>query len=212
MKNLRLSTLSLTLAIAVMTLGYVNVASAGKPTCPGDHPSCKEAGDDGYSVTIKWQVEGHSTDNWLLGSGGKKSIGLNDATAGPGHDVGDLTDLSFFTDSSGPFLSDGDFCFSDPAELHQATIKQGKGGRAQAAFWFDGKTNDGNTSVLYALALFGADGSGADLPGEATLDMKTWELKVENESKTIKYMSCQSASEEDVLVPVTITVTPVDTS
>jgi len=36
------------------------------------------------------------------------------------------------------------------------------------------------------LKLFGADGSGAALPGEAELFMTTWELKVENESKTIK--------------------------
>ncbi len=90
-----------------------------------------------------------------------------------------------------------------PFTLHQATISQGKGGRAQAAFWFDGLTKDGNTSVLYALALFGADGSGADLPGEATLDMKTWELKVENEVKTIKDNSCRGAGDTDVTINVT---------
>ncbi len=92
--------------------------------------------------------------------------------------------------------------------LHQATISQGKGGRAQAAFWFDGLTKDGNTSVLYVLKLFGADGSGAALPGEAELFMTTWELKVENESKTIKDMSCLGDGTDPV---VTITVTTATT-
>ncbi len=39
MNILRLSTLSLALAIAVFSLGYLN-PSAAKPICPG-HPSCK---------------------------------------------------------------------------------------------------------------------------------------------------------------------------
>ena len=36
----RQSTLLLTLAIAVLTLGYANVSFAVKPVCPGTHPSC----------------------------------------------------------------------------------------------------------------------------------------------------------------------------
>ena len=47
MSILRLLTLSLTLAIAVFALGYVNPAFAAKPDrCP-DHPSCKDGGGDG---------------------------------------------------------------------------------------------------------------------------------------------------------------------
>ncbi len=47
MNNLRLSTLTLSLAIAVFALGYVNPAFAAKPDrCP-DHPSCKDGGGDG---------------------------------------------------------------------------------------------------------------------------------------------------------------------
>ncbi len=47
MNILRLSTLSLTLAIAVITLGYANPASAAKPDCVADptHPSCKTPPD-----------------------------------------------------------------------------------------------------------------------------------------------------------------------
>ena len=47
MNILRLSTLSLTLAIAVMTLGYVDSASeAKKPTCSGPHQKCNNGDDD----------------------------------------------------------------------------------------------------------------------------------------------------------------------
>jgi len=46
MNALRLSTLSLILATAVITLGYVDYASAGKPKCPGDHPKCNKGDDD----------------------------------------------------------------------------------------------------------------------------------------------------------------------
>lgn len=48
----RLSTLSLTLAIGVMTLGYVS-PSFTKPACPG-HPSCK---DDGGAGGITYTAE-----------------------------------------------------------------------------------------------------------------------------------------------------------
>ncbi len=41
----RLSTFSLTLAIAVLTLGFTTPSLAGKPVCPGTHPSCKDDPD-----------------------------------------------------------------------------------------------------------------------------------------------------------------------
>ncbi len=62
MKILRLSTLSLTLAIAVVTLGYVNPSSAGKPNaCNEDppHPSCKD--DPVSSITYTAQLTGPRT-------------------------------------------------------------------------------------------------------------------------------------------------------
>ncbi len=191
MKILRLSTLSLTLAIAVLTLGYVNVASAAKPICPGDHPSCKEAGDSGYKVTIEGHVDGVSDDNWLGGFGGKKSIGLNDASEE--HKVGAFTNLDFFTENS-PFGDFGTTCFPGPFTIHQAIISRGKGGRAQAAFWFDGKTDDNSTDVLYALALFGQfDPEIAWPPDEGKphlIMMEDWKIIVENEGKEIKSISC----------------------
>ena len=56
MNILRLSTLSLTLAIAVMTLGYVNSSSAAKKdidcTDPSSHPSCKPSDDSSPSENL----------------------------------------------------------------------------------------------------------------------------------------------------------------
>jgi len=184
----------------------IALAEPPDPKCPGDHPSCKEAGADGYSVTIEGDVDGKSEDNWLLGVGGKNSIGFNAATAG--HDVGDFTSLHFFTGSDSPFGSVGATCFSVPAELTQATIKQGKGGRAQAAFWFDGKTDDGITSVLYALALFGLFDTETAWPPEGTphvMMMTDWKIIVENEGKAIKSISCIGEGDDDITVQITVT-------
>ena len=216
MNILRLSTLSLTLAIAMMTLGYVSVASAAKPICPGDHPSCKEAGESGYSVTIEGHVEGASADmegasadNWLGGVAGKNSIGLNDASEG--HNVGAFTGLEFFTGNDSPFGSDGASCFpSAPFTIHQAIISRGKGGRAQASFWFDGFTKHDNTSVLYALALFGqfdSDKAWPPVEGEHHLIMMTdWKIIVENEGKEIKSISCIGEGEpDDITVAIEVT-------
>ncbi len=51
MNILRLSTLSLILATAVITLGYVDFASAGKPKCPGSHPKCNNDDNEEPPVT-----------------------------------------------------------------------------------------------------------------------------------------------------------------
>ena len=57
MSNLRISTLSLTLATALITLGFVNPAYAAKPDkpCPG-HPSCDEG--DGTAVVYTAELQG----------------------------------------------------------------------------------------------------------------------------------------------------------
>lgn len=56
MKNLRLSTLLLTLAIAVFSLGYVNPAFADKPVrdcgVENPHPSCKDDDDSSPSENL----------------------------------------------------------------------------------------------------------------------------------------------------------------
>ena len=56
MSILRLSTLSLTLAISIISLGFTNPAFAAKPDCDSDpsHPSCDDGGGaDGITYTAE---------------------------------------------------------------------------------------------------------------------------------------------------------------
>jgi hypothetical protein len=228
MNILRLSTLSLTLAIAVITFGYMNVASAGKPDCSegGDHPSCKDAlGGGGYSVIFMGDLTGGSSENWL---GDSKGVGLNDAGVHDG--VGMFlvsTDLPFFAsefygddDNSGalcfPGEEHGDFVYEEDYLLHQAQIKEGKKGRAEATFWFHGLTAEvtNPTRVLYALTLYGDFDETKPWPPvddeHVILMKKGWKMIVENEGKAIKDVSCIDKIEGDDVIDVTITVTKVE--
>ncbi len=60
MNILRLSTLSLTFAIAVFALGYANPSFAGKPSCENNstHPKCKNDEPTDGSVTYEAALEG----------------------------------------------------------------------------------------------------------------------------------------------------------
>ena len=119
----RLSTLLLSLVIAVVMLGYANSSSAAKKgidcTDPTSHPSCKDKGDGDdsgrdetfYDVVISPntfdKIVGESDDDhpWLTFGNGT-SIGLGDASLSPPGErpgIGEFTDLSFFTSSGGPF-------------------------------------------------------------------------------------------------------------
>ena len=221
MNTVRLSTLSLTIAIAVMTLGYANPSFADKPS-NGDHEHGGGGGgadgamfrvtilDDDLAggSTVAVDEMGKTIDPWLQGFGGKNSIGLNDAS---GLDVGTLTGVGSFT---GLGLGPNEFCFPgdivDPHAslfpLHQAFIKPGKKGRAEASFWFHGTTKDGMVRVLYLLKLIGAFESPEVWPSAQKLTMTDWELKVENEGKAIKSISCIGELPEEDEVSVTITV------
>ncbi len=140
----RLSTLLLSLVIAVVTLGYANSSSAAKKgidcTDPTSHPSCKDedSGTDGatFSVVIYGGgLMGESGENWLQSFGGKNTIGLNHASAEVS-DVGTLTGVSILTDlNSNCFPSDSMGPHGKPFQLHQASIKRKKG-KAQAGFFF----------------------------------------------------------------------------
>lgn len=200
MNRLALSTLSLATAIIVITLGYATPAFSAKPgACdpPQDppHPSCNSGDDtDGamFNVLIAGDaLAGGSGDNpWLESFGGKNAIGLNDA-APAGFDIGTLTGLGSFTGQPGAcFPSDFVDPHSSAFQLHQAIIKSGKKGRAEASFWFHGATDDGSVRVLYVLKLFGDFVGDVEFPGNAILSMSDWELKVENEGRKIKNMSC----------------------
>ena len=217
MNRLRLSTLSLTMAIVVMTLGYATPSFAAKPgACDQDppHPSCKTGDDtDGAAFNVDIGASGDALQGgsggnpWLQGVGGKNSIGLNDASPA-GLDVGTLTGVAALTDEDTTcfptdFLSPHTASF----QLHQAFIKSGKKGRAEASFWFHGKTFLDDVRVLYLLKLFGEFESGKEWPGAQTLTMTDWELKVENEGKAIKMISCQGEGKVGGIVsPSSITI------
>ncbi len=138
MSILRLSTLSLTLAIVVFALGSANPSFADKPTNGHNH-----GGDDPedvaeYSVTIEKMggVEGASgSDNWRGNFGGKKNIGLNDS--GPDlFDVGEFTDLSFFNMLTDLFGVDATHCFPSNFvfKIREGSVGQGRQGASRLFF------------------------------------------------------------------------------
>ena len=214
----RLSTLLLSLAIAVFALGYVNPSSAGKPgrDCepPSNHPSCKDedSGTDGatFSVVIYGGgLMGESAEDWLQSFGGKNTIGLNHASAEVS-DVGTLTGVSSLTGLN-PSCFPSDFMgpHGKPFQLHQASINRKKG-KAQAGFFFHGLTFEGNVRVLYDFLLIGEFESGEWPPTDTAapptvLKMTSWELSVEKEGQAITSISCKG--EGPTPTPVTITVT-----
>ena len=72
MNILRLSTLLLALAIAVMTLGYVNSSSAGPKNCVENDPrwGCDpKPGDDGTETFSVDVVAGTGNFNWVVATG-----------------------------------------------------------------------------------------------------------------------------------------------
>ena len=238
MNRSALVTFSLATAIAVMTLGYATPSYAEKPDCSVNdtHPSCKTDDSEGgatFTVTITGglgllrngapELQGGSAVDdgivtpWVQGVVGKNGIGLNDAS---GDDVGTLTGVGgFFPVDYAPCFDFDNEDLPPPheisSELHQAYIRPGKKGRAEAHLWFHGETRlpldetDENkrVRVLYVLKLFGDDGSAAGFPPAEntalTLKMTSWELKVENEGKTIKGMSCLGEGTDLVDIKVT---------
>ena len=214
----RLSTLLPSLAIAVITLGLAAVPALADP---GDDDGChehkEECGGGGdvaeYSVTISGAMTGASDHNWRGNFGGKKNIGLNDAAEG--RIPGEFTDLSIFTSSGGPFDevdgNNGQECFLVPAVIHQGNVSKGRGGRAQAGFFFDGLTfeqvNNMDVPVLYGLVLTGVFSTNTPWPptagNPAVLTMTAWELSATNEGKAIKSISCIGKGATGVTITVT---------
>lgn len=214
--------MAVTIAIAVMTLGLVAVPALADP---GDDDGCHEhkedcggGGDGGrdetlYDVVISVDISGESTDPWLTFGKGT-SIGLNDASEG--RVPGEFTNLSFFAalpGNSPPFSADdGAICFpSAPFAIHQGRVQEGRGGRAQAGFWFHGWTHDTVdgvlVKVLYNLLLTG-DFPADPLPPTAInqpieMNMTAWELGATNEGKAIKDISCIGEGATNVTIMVT---------
>jgi hypothetical protein len=209
--------------IGLLFFGSLYPSFAAKPVCPGPHPSCGDdngSGDEAtYSAEFGGEIVGQSgVDNWVLGFLGKNSIGLNDAQPA-GLDVGTVTSLNLL-----PGIENGDICFqsnsfpnltptndppslhNDSSLLHQAYIKEGKGGRAESRIWLHGVTILGQEEVLYVLKLFGQfDPETAWPPTEGShlVMFYDWELAVEGGKKATKDDSC--AGEGTTTVAITVT-------
>ncbi len=219
MNILRLSTLSLTIILFSLGALMLPVNTTLAHHCKGDHrgaPGCP--GDTGagdtdsatYSVIISGDVSGVSTVNWIGGFVGKRSIGLNDSGSQVGPvGVGTLTDLGFFTSDQGPFGTLGAICFPfNSFPIHQAIIKRGRGGRADIAIWFHGRTKAGGGPIPYLLQLFGQFDPSPDidrLPVDETTNVITatdWVLGAKNEDN-----SCRGEGDNDIIVYITVEVT-----
>ena len=216
MNILRLSTFSLTLAIAVFAFSHVNPASAEKPGANCDpmagpvHSSCKddEGGDDAiYDVDITGLVTFSSQNHWITGSGRNKIV------PGATH-TGTFTDMTplaafFGDDSDTDQVSDGVECFLAPFQdlVFAAHITQGKGGRIEVGLWFGGKTWEGD-DILYVLFLFGPRGQEQwppDPDQTTVINIIDWDLSVSNEGQAIKDISCigEGPIPEGLVVPIT---------
>jgi len=86
MNILRLSTLSLALAIAVFALGYVNPAFAGKK-CTEDpkHPSCKDGDGDG-TIPVMVTFQDDSSDRVMSDGNGPYIDGVDKVSTAVGHE------------------------------------------------------------------------------------------------------------------------------
>jgi len=113
--------------------------------------------------------------------------------AGKSLDGSALLNLSYFH-SNGQFTNDATKCFpaNDVALFAGGLNKKGNAGAAKGMFWFVGKTGDGNTEVLYLLQVFGKLDYPDDWPPEKSnvMRMTEWSMKVENEGKQVKDISC----------------------
>ena len=117
-------------------------------------------------------------------------------------DIGELTSLSFFTATDGPFGPNGQQCFGTSSiELSGAFLSRGRRGRAEGWFWFIASTfkslPDGSEPMpkylLKMVGTFGDElGGNADWPPSPTTIMilTDWELKVEGEPEEVRNISC----------------------
>jgi hypothetical protein len=167
-----------------------------------------------FSVLFEGEMDGSSgAANWLGGFLGKNSIGLNDAPPDP-LDVGAITNLSILKDG-GISEEHGNACFFESDSfptgdylIHQAFIKEGKGGRAESSIWLHGKTILGQEDILYVLKLYGQFDPEIAWP---PVDEKTphsiiftdWELVIEGGGKN-KNDSCSGDGETTVYVTVNV--------
>ncbi len=202
MNILRVSTLSLTLAVAAFALGFANPAFAEKvKNCdpPDPHPSCKDdgGGDGGkakFSVFIIPGVvmsSGNSLDSHPWWTGSKHGIGEAD----PHEDKVALEnfDASYFADT----IPDGVNCFGASTSVREASIRERRGAM-ESMFWFHGRTNDDSEDVTYILHMGGVLDAGdfppAPLGVISMMDMDHWRINVANGQSDVEPFACDAVS------------------
>ena len=218
MNILRLSTLSLTLAIAAFSLGYVNPSFAGKPDSGGNHNhGGGSTGDD--DATYEVFIDGDRLTGISLqafpwsGGGGNKTI------SGRQHNAGVLTNLNIFSELvGGPFTEiQGAACFPPNTDFPlEAGIITKKKGDAEVSLWFKANTWDNSDTTLFYQLHFTGDFESDWLPVVSTdITMNSWSLTATNEGNDIKAISCIGegnigpANENDIqYVYITVTALP----
>ena len=114
----RQSTLLLTLAIAVLTLGYANVSFAAKPVCPGTHPSCKDDPDPPPPppATVVYEAE-LTIGGFIFGP-----VDVTPSKRGNSYHSQDTLDMSHPDDDTSPDRMAWDSVFSTCPELLSGSI------------------------------------------------------------------------------------------
>lgn len=209
--NTKYLNLATALALAFLTLGYVNPASAGNCTKIPPPPSCEDGqapggggGQDGggkFSAVITGTVSGSSGgDQW---NGGPKGVGGNTTGGVIGTTTLDLDGLGL--DS---------ICFNTtPYYPTQVAVREGKRGTAEAWFWFPALALDEDgipTLARYLFQMFGTFPEGTTWPPEGDteqMDLYSWEMKLENGQTSLKDGACtdESAVEDGFLTTIFIT-------
>ena len=180
-----------------------------------DKPACNDDGGGGgggneldgkFDVLIDGDLGGSGTD-WF-----ETKIGRSPAAEhypGTGS-AGEIVDLSYFDDVfSFPRALN---CFgTDPVDLYSAILQKNvRKDLAATYFFFNGKTDDGETTVLYMLRMWGTFDESDDWLPEVTntMNLTTWRLAMEDPYRSqYSNVSCVGEGEFDSGVSVEVTRT-----
>ncbi len=205
---------TLTLAMAVMLIGYVNPSVAAKDKgCPdSDHPSCGDGGGETgdvvtYDVVLLGPVDGSNVGlqyaDWIDQQGG--SIGN---PFSPGVDAGTLNLAAFsiifnMAVQGGVADGDGGYCFSATDAIRDGGVWRMRRDQIEVGLWIDGRTSDGIHEVVYTFWLTGSRPYNwlPDAGNTAESVLTNWEIEPANGQADLVPLSCTGEGKfpEDVV-------------